>query len=543
MRRDAHTAIPVAPDASDRPEQRRPYVWLLGLLVGAFFLRLPYLSQSLWYDELFYTAVGLSGESGRWVLTQDLHPPLYASILWLWIHVFGDSEVAVRLPSLLCGVASVAVVFALARRWFDTRIAFLAAGLMALSPAHIWYSQENKTNMLMLLLTACLVWQAERAWRSNRGRDWSLFAVVAVLAPWTNVFAIWILVAVFVWLWAGIVQRRGRDRWRPVAIVTGIAACPFLPLFFFALRRFETLQPSYLRPFTPSEAYKLLFIYLSHGNTVRTISPYASLDVLLQQPWPLFLVDGLFAALLIGGLMVSLNSCAAGQRRAPADWSRPLLLLYFTIPLVGVFVASRMNPRIYIERSMLILLPPYVILLAAAVFAISRRMLLNLLLIVLLALNGWALFNLWVAKADRWTVYKQKNDWRSTAQYFNGERQDSTTPLVIVGTNVPLSVLVYYDHRMREIADPNATLARDADAWIFYLGQRDPAVLVQVLRHAKADTFYVVDDTYWSGGTKQLLERVRADADFRPLDNRSFKGVSVFKFRWLRAAPGRQEVP
>jgi 4-amino-4-deoxy-L-arabinose transferase-like glycosyltransferase len=511
--------------------------------VGAFLLRLPYLSQSLWYDELFYTALGLSGESARWVLTQDLHPPLYASILWLWIHVFGDSEVAVRLPSVLCGVTSVAVVFALARRWLDTRVAFLAAGLLALSPAHIWYSQENKTNMLMLLLTACLVWLAERAWRSNRGRDWSLLTVAAVLAPWTNVFALWVLGAVFLWLWAGILRRRWRDQWRPVAIVTAVAACPFLPLVFFALRRFETLRPSYLRPFTVPEAYKLLLIYLSHGNTVRTISPYASLDVLLQQPWPLFLVDGFFAALLIGGLMRLLNTVVTEPRSTPSGWSRLLLLLYFTIPLVGVFVASRVNPRIYIERSMLILLPPYVILLAAAVFAISRPMLRNLVIAVLLALNGWALFNLWVAKADQWTVYKQKNDWRSAAQYFNGEMQAATAPLVIVGSNVPISALVYYDHRITEIPGPDAELPRTAGAWIFYVWQKDTAVLAQVLERAKADTFYVVEDTYWSGGTKQLLERVHADADYRPLGNRSFKGVSVFKFTWLRAAPTFPEKP
>ena len=40
-------------------------------------------------------------------------PPLYALILHGWIGVFGDGEIAVRTPSLLFGLASLVVVYAL----------------------------------------------------------------------------------------------------------------------------------------------------------------------------------------------------------------------------------------------------------------------------------------------------------------------------------------------------------------------------------------------------------------------------------------------
>jgi len=513
----------------DWPEQRRQQLLLLGVLAGAFLLRLPYLNQSLWYDELFYTAPALNGESLRWVLTQDVHPPLYASILWLWIHVFGDTEVAVRLPSVLCGITSVAVVFALARRWFDTRVAFLAAGLMALSPAHIWYSQENKTNMLMVLLTACLVWAADRAWSSTHRREWIWVAVTAVLAPWTNVFAIFVLAAVFLWLWSGALQRRWRSRLRPVIIVTGVAACPFVPLLFSTLGHFEAMRLSYLRPFTLPEVYKLLLIYFSHGNTLRTISPYAPFNALLLQPWPLLLIDAFFALLLISGLAHTISRCAAVQRA----WSSVLLVLYFTIPLVCVFAASRFNSHIYIERSMLIALPPYLILIAAGVLASKRPVLRKLLLAAILALNGCALFNLWVAKADRWTVYKPKNDWRSVAKYFAAEMQDAKGPLVLVAS-VPVSALVYYDHRMVEIAGTDAAIPEHAGALIFYLFQSDKAPLLETLRRVKADTFYIVEDTYWPGTTKQLLASVSTDGEFQPLGQQSFKGVNISKFEWSR---------
>jgi len=537
LRSRAAARGPAAPRTSDRPEQQRQLLLLLGLLAGALVLRLPYLSQSLWYDEVFYTGVALNGESLRWVLTQDVHPPLYASVLWLWIHVFGDTEVAVRLPSVLCGIASVAVVFALAGRWFDRRVAFLAAGLVALSPAHIWYSQENKTNMLMVLLTACLVWAADRAWGSNHRREWTWVAVTAVLAPWTNVFAIFVLAAVFLWLWSGALQRRWRSRLRPVILVTGVAACPFVPLLFSTLGHFEAMRLSYLRPFTAPEVYKLLLIYLSHGNTVRTISPYAPFRALLLQPWPFFLVDGFFGLLLLIGLWQLIARVKAPAARELQDWRGVLPILYFTVPLVCTFIASRFNPQVYIERSMLILLPPYLVLIAAGAFAWRGPLLRHLMVAALLVLNGCALFNLWVAKADAWTVYKPKNDWRSAAQYFAAEMQAVKGPLVLVAS-VPVSVLVYYDHRMVEIAGPEAAIPEQAGALIFYLFHGDKAPLLDTLRRAKADTFYMVEDTYWPGSTKQLLARVNADADFEPLAARSFKGVRISKFKWKLGQPG-----
>jgi hypothetical protein len=141
-------------------------------------------------------------------------------------------------------------------------------------------------------------------------------------------------------------------------------------------------------------------------------------------------------------------------------------------------------------------------------------------------LNGCALFNLWVAKADAWTVYKPKNDWRSAAQYLGSEMQEAARPLVMVAS-VPVSVLVYYDHRIVEIAGPDTAIPTDAGALVFYLFESDKAPLLETLRRAQADTFYIVEDTYWPGSTKQLLARVRADAEFESLGTRSFKGVSI----------------
>ena len=53
--------------------------------------------------------------------TTDVHPPLHHAVLWVTVRLFGTSEVAVRLPSLLAGVALVPVMFWVGRTLYDRR--------------------------------------------------------------------------------------------------------------------------------------------------------------------------------------------------------------------------------------------------------------------------------------------------------------------------------------------------------------------------------------------------------------------------------------
>jgi uncharacterized membrane protein len=83
----------------------------------------------------------------------DIHPPLYYALLQIWVALVGKSDVAIRLLSALIGTATIPVLYALARRLFDeTRVAIFAAGVIALAPFHIYYSQEARMYGLVTLL-------------------------------------------------------------------------------------------------------------------------------------------------------------------------------------------------------------------------------------------------------------------------------------------------------------------------------------------------------------------------------------------------------
>jgi len=520
------------------PGARRDPFLFWSMLTLATLVRLPQINDSLWFDEVWRTHVSFAGDSLRFVLFHSTHPPLFALILWGWSTVFGDSEISVRVPSLLCGVGSVAVTYALAKRWFGPRVALLAALVLALSPAHIWYSHENKNNMLLVLLTVTAVWALDRAWHGGSRRAWWVFWTATALSLWTNVFAVWIAFASCLWLWFQVWRSPGRRqglRWAVTS--TAVALVAFVPLLAWDLSQFESLKlNNYLRPFTLPEVYRLLLIYLSHGNTIRTVSPYARLQtILLQSAW-LFLVDAFFAALLLAGIAHVATRRSPAQTGAVRATVPDLLLFYFLVPLASVWVACCVYPGLYIERSMLIIVPAYAILLAAGACGARRRALRYGAIAALLVLNAFALFNLWVAKADIWTVYKPKNDWRAAARYLASEMRDGAPPLLLFAT-APASVLVYYDNRFREVFEPDATVPAEVRASIEYVASKGKAGIIDRLRQRHAETCYLIEDTFWGNGFKNVRAAINTDPTFQEVAERSFRGINIYTLRWRDDLP------
>ncbi|MCX7838504.1 MAG: glycosyltransferase family 39 protein, partial [Anaerolineae bacterium] len=116
----------------------------LTILLAAFALRAHRLGvSSLWYDE---TVSVILAQKDLVALTRhtagDIHPPLYYYLLHFWGRVAGWSEFAVAFVSLFFGVLLVALVYRVAREFFDARVARLAALFIAFSPYNLWYSQE-----------------------------------------------------------------------------------------------------------------------------------------------------------------------------------------------------------------------------------------------------------------------------------------------------------------------------------------------------------------------------------------------------------------
>lgn len=217
-----------------------PAIFLIALLLRVReALRAP-----LWYDELYsQAAVHRPWHQVMEVMRADVHPPLIYMLSFAW-RVFGDTDLAVRSLSIVFGLATLAVGYALARELFGRPAALIATALLAVHPWHIYISQEARSYPeLWFFLTT----SAFAAWRFCEGgpkpdrATAALFVVSAALALWTHYLA---GIVVFVQFACGALALRREPRrlgtWLLLHVAVAALFAPVLPMLWQQFHRVET---------------------------------------------------------------------------------------------------------------------------------------------------------------------------------------------------------------------------------------------------------------------------------------------------------------
>lgn len=239
---------------------RRRSLWLLvGLLLAAFALRAFRLdAQSLWWDEgiSLHLATSSAAEIVRDRLN-NIHPPLYFFLLKGWLALTGVSAFSGRYPSALASLAQVALVYAVVRRVStdftdDTDeervraarsvksvVAFLAAGLMLISPLSVIYGQEIRVYALLPVVYLAMLWLAHRVLvrspASTQDKNpvprFLPLAALEILALHLHYIALFAVA--YVGLWGVLALGRRRDgtglrRWVAAHALVGVVSLPWL---------------------------------------------------------------------------------------------------------------------------------------------------------------------------------------------------------------------------------------------------------------------------------------------------------------------------
>lgn len=196
------------------------------IVVVAFALRLHRIGvEEFWLDEAFsFQDVTTPGWPAG-IRFKDV-PPLYPILLRGWMALAGDSETALRLLSALCGTLFVAAVMVVGRAMFNHGVGLWSGVWAALSPMHVYYSQEARAYALLTLLLAATYGLAWRATERDRWRDWALVSASAAAALYTHYLAIFALVPTLAIVVCRPPCGRRAFRW---AAALGAALVLFLP--------------------------------------------------------------------------------------------------------------------------------------------------------------------------------------------------------------------------------------------------------------------------------------------------------------------------
>jgi len=166
---------------------------IITVLIFAFLLRVISLNQSLWLDEATTALVARMPIYDFFTrfMPADFHPPLYYLAISLWSTVFGYSEVALRIPSVIFGLLTIYVVYLIAKQ-ARLKWPILPALFLATSGLHVYYSQEARMYGLVTLLVSYLVLTFIK-------RDWLKFSILLPLIFLTDYVSLLILPVLFLY--------------------------------------------------------------------------------------------------------------------------------------------------------------------------------------------------------------------------------------------------------------------------------------------------------------------------------------------------------
>ena len=305
---------------------------------------------------------------------------LYHAVLRVWLPLV-DGEAGTRALSVIFAVATLPVVYALARRLYDRRTAVFAVLLLSVNVSFVGYSRDARSYALTLLLVTASSYALVRAEERSGRVPWALYGVTAGLAVWAHLLAAFVIAAQVAWLWF---QRRGR-RLPGLGLGLGALVVLLAPLALVVVLGDQEPQLDWLpRP----GVRKLPGLFLWFVDSRVTLVLY-----------------------FLGATTALVVAIAKWRRDRVPPKAETLLVLWLLVPPALAFVLSYATP-LYLYRYFLSSLPALVVVVAAGLARVRP------------AWVGVALVGVTLAFSARTThacmpdCKIRHDDWRSAAAYL-----------------------------------------------------------------------------------------------------------------------------
>lgn len=305
-------------------------------------------TRSLWLDES--ATVAIASQHGSAFASAVAHDggnmAGYYALLHVLIELFGSGTVVIRLPSALAATATVSLLSLLGLRLFGRRVGLVAGLLCAVSLPLVYWGQDARGYTLMVALVCASFLALVLALQRPRA-GWSLwlaYVVVTTGAMYVGLVAVFILPAQLVVL----AWHRRHTIW----LITGMAATLIcsIPLAVLALERGAT-QVFWIPPPSAFTTKQVLLTLTSGGLEPQFYTPTG--DVLR---W--------LTEVIVAGAIAWCLAQLWSRRTRPVAW-RPVLALSWTLlPLVLIWIFSKLGQSMYEARYLLISLPAVALTLA-----------------------------------------------------------------------------------------------------------------------------------------------------------------------------------
>ena len=384
---------------------------LLTIIIVSLTLRLVAINQSLWLDEAI-GAIAVKEYSFVQIATQfikaDNHTPLYYLLLKLWTNIFGYSEISLRAPSIIFGVATVYMTYKITLVVAKSRFfSLLSTLLLATSQFHIYYSQEARMYSMAAFFAILSVYGFIRTLHDERLMTWLIFSSSITILLFTDYVPIFIIPAY--WLYAAIhIKDRG---WWIKFIVS------HFPLGILGLIWLPTLL-------TQSENYaRILKIWpawqkVAGGATIKQALLVWMKFVLGRITYPNKLYYYVLVGLASTPFLISYLKLVFTKRNKYIT----LIIYWLLVPLIFGYIVSIWFPA-FIYFRFLYVIPAFYLLVAWAVDTFTVKPLKKYLSVLMVGINmfGWITY---VTDDDQ-----QREQWRQAVAFVEANAEENEIAL------------------------------------------------------------------------------------------------------------------
>ncbi len=92
------------------------------------------------------------------VAKYDTHPAGVELFIYYWIKLFGENEMVLKLPFIICGLLSIIVAFKISKFWFNSSVALIIAAFMAVLQYMVTFGQIERPYVSGLFFCLLMVW-------------------------------------------------------------------------------------------------------------------------------------------------------------------------------------------------------------------------------------------------------------------------------------------------------------------------------------------------------------------------------------------------
>ena len=394
------------------------------IVIGAFLRIYKLGDQSLWLDEARSFFRANQNIHSLWVnQPKESNPPLYDTLFHFYLQLTSSNdEHNVRFFSAIIGILLIPLIFFVGKYMFGARAGLFSSFLVAISPYHIYYSQDAKMYALLAFISLGSFFFYYLSLEKGNNFYWVFYTVTTIALVYShNMGFLLFLSQVIIFI---VLFRKTRDNLRSFFLSFLIIAVFLVPRVFCWLRQISIDANPWLKSASINDLIQT-FSYFSVLSWRIQISHLVSIALVICLPIYIFVfLNGIFARNEYNDFKIKyLNELDKVK----------FVLIFLFVPLVISLLVSLKKP-IYLAGRYDMFVFPFFCLVVGLGLAKIKRVTLRVVLLVGLTMSAVLCLH------DYYYVFRKSND-RTVANYVQSNMGQND---ILIFTDLSSYTFRYY---------------------------------------------------------------------------------------------------